>query len=79
MTTPSPIPDHPLDLVLTRQIAATPHALFRCWTEPELIRQALNKTYGNITAAAQLLEISRQNLNYKMKKYNLKRSDFKQQ
>ena len=47
--------------------------------EPELIRQALNKTYGNITAAAQLLEISRQNLNYKMKKYNLKRSDFKQQ
>ncbi len=47
--------------------------------EPELIHQALSKTYGNITAAAQLLDISRQNLNYKMKKYNLKRSDFQQE
>ncbi len=33
------IPNHPLDLVLTRQIAATPHTLFRCWTEPELLCQ----------------------------------------
>ncbi|TCM58565.1 uncharacterized protein YndB with AHSA1/START domain [Rhizobium sp. PP-F2F-G48] len=27
------------DLVITRHIAASPNALFRCWTEPALIRQ----------------------------------------
>ena len=27
------------DLVLTRHVDAAPEALFRCWTEPELLKQ----------------------------------------
>src|SRR6056297_1216832 len=37
-----------------------------------LIKDALNKTNHNISAAARKLEISRQSLQYKIKKYNLK-------
>lgn len=33
------LPAHPLDLSLTRLIPARPEVLFRCWTEPALIRQ----------------------------------------
>ena len=35
----NPLPSHPFDLVVTRTIAAPARALFRCWTEPELLRQ----------------------------------------
>ncbi|GAF66757.1 transcriptional regulator [Bacillus sp. TS-2] len=40
-------------------------------TEKQSILNALNKTYGNRTAAAKLLGISRANLYNKLKKYNL--------
>ena len=33
------IPAHPNDLVITRLIAATPDKLYRCWTEPDLLKQ----------------------------------------
>ena len=46
--------------------------------ELDLLKQALSKTFGNVTAAAALLGMSSQNLSYKMKKYNLSRNDFKQ-
>jgi two-component system response regulator AtoC len=39
--------------------------------EEELIRQALHRTRGNQTRAAQLLDISRDALRYKMKKFHL--------
>jgi DNA-binding NtrC family response regulator len=39
--------------------------------EEELIRQALSRTGGNQTRAARLLDISRDALRYKMKKFNL--------
>jgi DNA-binding NtrC family response regulator len=39
--------------------------------EEELIRQALSRTRGNQTRAAQLLDISRDALRYKMKKFHL--------
>jgi two-component system, NtrC family, response regulator AtoC len=39
--------------------------------EEELIRQALSRTGGNQTRAAKLLDISRDALRYKMKKFNL--------
>lgn len=41
------------------------------------IIKALSKTFGNITMAADILGVSRQNLSYKMKKYNLNRTDFR--
>ncbi|MBO8162165.1 MAG: sigma 54-interacting transcriptional regulator [Brevibacillus sp.] len=39
--------------------------------ERHLIEQALQEARGNITKASERLGISRQNLNYKLKKYNL--------
>jgi transcriptional regulator with PAS, ATPase and Fis domain len=39
--------------------------------EGELVRQALARTRGNQTRAAQLLDISRDALRYKMKKFHL--------
>jgi DNA-binding NtrC family response regulator len=39
--------------------------------EKTLIQSALQQSNGNVTKAADLLSISRQRLNYKMKKYNL--------
>jgi transcriptional regulator with PAS, ATPase and Fis domain len=39
--------------------------------EEELVRQALARTRGNQTRAAQLLDISRDSLRYKMKKFHL--------
>ncbi len=36
MSTPTP---NDRDLVLTRFIAAAPASVYRCWTEPELLRQ----------------------------------------
>ena len=33
------IPSHPNDLVITRLIAASPDTLYRCWTEPALLKQ----------------------------------------
>jgi arginine utilization regulatory protein len=39
--------------------------------EQELIRQALRETNGNITKAGERLGISRQHLNYKLKKYGM--------
>ncbi len=45
--------------------------------EKSIIVRALNKTFGNITMAAGILGVSRQNLSYKMKKYDLNRNDFR--
>ena len=42
--------------------------------EEELIRQALSRTGGNQTRAAKLLDISRDALRYKMKKFELQES-----
>jgi two-component system, NtrC family, response regulator AtoC len=42
--------------------------------EEELVRQALARTQGNQTRAARLLDISRDALRYKMKKFNLQES-----
>jgi DNA-binding NtrC family response regulator len=39
--------------------------------EEELLRQALSRTRGNQTRAAKLLNISRDALRYKMKKFQL--------
>lgn len=36
-----------------------------------MIEQAVNQAQGNITKAAEQLGISRQNLNYKLKKYQI--------
>ena len=40
--------------------------------ERVMIEQALRDTRGNITKASEQLGIPRQNLNYKLKKYDLK-------
>jgi len=45
--------------------------------EMELIAQALTATRGQVALAAEQLGISRQLLSYRMKKYGLKRQDFK--
>ena len=45
--------------------------------EKSIIFRALSKTFGNITMAAGILGVSRQNLSYKMKKYDLNRNDFR--
>jgi len=45
--------------------------------EKSIIFRALSKTFGNITMAAGILGVSRQNLSYKMKKYELNRDDFR--
>ncbi|MFC9600240.1 helix-turn-helix domain-containing protein [Peribacillus butanolivorans] len=39
--------------------------------ERTMIEQAINNTNGNITKAGEQLGISRQSLNYKLKKYQL--------
>jgi DNA-binding protein Fis len=41
------------------------------YVEKELIRQALQYAGGNKTKAARLLEITRDTLRYKVKKYSL--------
>ncbi|MFV2048985.1 sigma-54 interaction domain-containing protein [Metabacillus sp. YM-086] len=40
-------------------------------TEKDLIQQALHKTNGNVLKASELLELPRQTLQYKMKKYKI--------
>jgi DNA-binding NtrC family response regulator len=45
--------------------------------ERKLIREALEKTRGNITRAAKLLDVSYKNLYDKIKEYNLKGRDSK--
>ncbi|MFW6028844.1 MAG: helix-turn-helix domain-containing protein, partial [Halanaerobiales bacterium] len=44
--------------------------------EIELIKKSLDYSNGNISQAARNLNISRQSLQYKMKKYNIKKGDF---
>ncbi len=48
----SPIPEHAFDLVITRQIAAPAEALYRCWTEPVLIKQWFVPPPWTIASAA---------------------------
>ena len=43
--------------------------------EIEAIRQALRRTGGNVTAAAEVLGIHRDTLWLKMKRYDIKRED----
>jgi DNA-binding NtrC family response regulator/predicted ATPase len=43
--------------------------------EPERIRQALLRTGGNITRAAQLLDLSRKALRYRLRRYGIERPD----
>lgn len=45
--------------------------------ENAIIAKALETTFGNITMAANILGVSRQNLSYKMKKQGLNRNDFR--
>ena len=45
--------------------------------EKEVIAQALARTFGNITQAAGILGVSRQNLTYRMKKCGLTRQEFR--
>ena len=44
--------------------------------EPEILRQALSKTFGSISAAAVILGLTRQTMTYKMKKHGLHKKDF---
>ncbi len=34
------------ELVLTRLIDASPEALYRCWTDPELMKLSVVRTFG---------------------------------
>lgn len=45
--------------------------------EKTAIARALTRTFGNITQAAGILGVSRQNLSYRMNKYGLRREDFR--
>ena len=45
--------------------------------EKTFIINALTITFGNVTMAAKMLNLSRQNLSYKLKKYGLNRKDFR--
>lgn len=44
--------------------------------EATLINQALQTTHGNYSKAASILGVTRQNLNYKLKKYKITKEDF---
>jgi arginine utilization regulatory protein len=44
--------------------------------EKELINMALMESAGNVSRAARKLNISRQLLHYKMKKYRLQRNNY---
>ena len=46
--------------------------------EREAIISTLTTTFGNVTMAARILGVSRQNLSYKLKKHGLHRKDFRQ-
>jgi len=43
--------------------------------EKNIIAEVLKRTKGNISKSAAQLGLNRQNLQYKIKKYNLKKSD----
>lgn len=45
--------------------------------EKNLIINALTTTFGNVTMAARIIGVSRQNLSYKLKKYGLNRKNFR--
>lgn len=45
--------------------------------EKDVIIKTLTMTYGNVTMAARILKVSRQNLSYKLKKHGLNRKDFR--
>jgi len=64
--TPTPQPDSELP-----EIEIPQAGLSLARVEEELLRQALNRTQGNQTRAAKLLDISRDALRYKMKKHHL--------
>jgi two-component system response regulator AtoC len=59
---PGPIPEDSLSL---RKASS--------WLERDLIQKALERTGGNLTQAAKMLEISRPTLDAKMKEYELKK------
>ena len=60
------------------QLKTMPQSLLRRQKtrEKELINQALVDSAGNVARAARKLNISRQLLHYKMKKYNLQRNNY---
>ena len=66
-----PAPDEP-------QLKPAPQSLLRLQQnrEKELINTALMESAGNVSRAAGKLNISRQLLHYKMKKYNLQRNKY---
>lgn len=67
---PETLPRHLQENMFTKPKAATlPEALEEL--ECEMIRARYAESDGNITKAAELLGISRQNLQYKLKKYNI--------